>query len=54
MKCTFCKAEIPQGTGMIFVKRSGLTMNFCSRKCRKNRLVLNRNPRKLKWVGSEL
>jgi len=54
MKCVFCKTEIPKGEGVIYVKRSGVAVSFCSSKCRKNKLVLDRNPRKLKWVGKEL
>ncbi|MDD5317604.1 MAG: 50S ribosomal protein L24e [Candidatus ainarchaeum sp.] len=50
-KCSFCKEEIRACTGMIFVKRDGSILSFCSNKCRKNRLKLKRNPRKLKWVG---
>ena len=50
-KCSFCKEEVQACTGTIFVKRDGSILNFCSNKCRKNRLKLKRNPRKLKWVG---
>jgi large subunit ribosomal protein L24e len=35
----------------MYVKRDGSSMYFCSTKCRKNKIVLKRNPRKLKWVG---
>ena len=51
MKCIFCKGEIEKGTGIMYVKRDGAIMRFCSNKCRKNKLKLGRNPRKLKWVG---
>lgn len=51
MKCTFCKADMPKGTGVTYVKRDGTLIFFCSNKCRKNKMKLKRNPRKLKWVG---
>lgn len=51
MKCSFCKNEIEKGTGTLYVKRDGTVSYYCSNKCRKNRLKLGRNPRKLKWVG---
>ena len=51
VKCTFCKGDIPKGTGVTYVKRDGTLIFFCSNKCRKNKMKLKRNPRKLKWVG---
>lgn len=53
MKCSFCKKDIERGTGKIFVTKEGKILNFCSRKCEKNRLKLKRNPRNLKWAGGE-
>jgi large subunit ribosomal protein L24e len=50
MKCSFCGREAERGTGVIFVKRDGSTLSFCSPKCRKNMLKLKRNPRRLKWT----
>ena len=50
VKCGFCKEEIPKGTGVMYVKRDGSVTNFCGNKCRKHKLKLGRNPRKLKWV----
>ena len=40
-----------KGTGITYVKKDGSIMHFCSNKCRKNKLKLGRNPRKLKWTG---
>ncbi|MCW3132131.1 MAG: 50S ribosomal protein L24e [Candidatus Methanospirare jalkutatii] len=51
MKCSFCKAEIPPGTGKMFVKRDGSVLFFCSSKCEKNMLKLGRKSRKVKWVS---
>ncbi|MBS7620433.1 50S ribosomal protein L24e [Candidatus Bathyarchaeota archaeon] len=48
--CSFCKRPIPPGTGIIFVRRDGRTLKFCSSKCRKSMLKLNRDPRKFKWT----
>jgi len=50
MNCSFCNKEIKKGAGIIYVKRDGSVFHFCSSKCRKNKLKLKRNPRKLKWV----
>lgn len=52
MKCSFCGHDIAPGTGMIFVKKTGKTVNFCSGKCEKNALKLNRLPRKFKWTAA--
>ena len=49
-KCNFCGIDIPQGTGMTFVRRTGKILNFCSRKCEKNMLKLGRVPRKIAWT----
>ena len=50
VKCTFCGEETREGTGKLFVLKSGKTMNFCSNKCEKNQFKLKRIPRKLKWT----
>ena len=49
-KCSFCGHDIPPGTGINFVRRDGRLLRFCSSKCRKNTLMLRRDPRKLKWT----
>ncbi|MCD6479124.1 MAG: 50S ribosomal protein L24e [Candidatus Diapherotrites archaeon] len=51
MRCSFCGKEIVQGTGKIFVLKTGKTLNFCSSKCERNMLVLKRKPHKVKWVS---
>jgi len=50
MKCSFCGEEVERGTGILFVRKDGTTLTFCSSKCEKNMLKLRRNPRKLKWT----
>jgi large subunit ribosomal protein L24e len=52
-KCSFCKDDITLGTGIMFVKNDGTIQWFCSTKCRKNSLVLQRDPRKLKWASKK-
>ncbi len=50
MQCSFCKAEVERGTGLVYIRKDGTMHPFCSHKCRKNSLKLRRNPRNLKWV----
>ena len=49
VKCSFCKTEIPKGSGTLFIKNTGKSFWFCSKKCEKNQLKLKRNPTKRKW-----
>jgi large subunit ribosomal protein L24e len=51
IKCSFCGSTIRFGTGIMYVRNDGVTMNFCSSKCRKNMIKLRRDPRKLKWTS---
>lgn len=45
-RCDFCSKQIPPATGVLFVKKDGKKLNFCSRKCEKNMIDLKRkNPR---------
>ena len=46
--CKFCGKEIPEGKGIMFVKRDGTALYFCNSKCMKNFEM--RNPRKVKWT----
>lgn len=50
MKCSFCGKEIPKGTGKMYIKTDGTVLYFCSMKCEKNKIKLNRDPRKMKWT----
>jgi len=52
VKCVFCEREIPVSTGLIFVYKTGKVVNFCSAKCEKHTLKLNRKPHDMKWVTS--
>lgn len=48
--CNFCGKEIERGTGKIFIEKSGKPLYFCSTKCEKNLLKLNRKPRTTTWT----
>ena len=48
-KCAFCGQTLQKGTGTLFVYKSGKTDWFCSRKCEKNLLMLNRKPLQTRW-----
>lgn len=50
-RCSFCGHEFSPGTGIMYVNNDGTILWFCSSKCRKNSLVLKRDPRKLKWTA---
>jgi large subunit ribosomal protein L24e len=49
-ECNFCGTEVEPGTGMVWIRRDGAIINFCSRKCRINMVKLKRVPRKVKWT----
>lgn len=51
MKCTFCDKEIQKGTGKMYVKIDGRIFYFCSNKCEKNMIKLERKPRTTTWAG---
>ncbi|MDO8624969.1 MAG: 50S ribosomal protein L24e [Candidatus Diapherotrites archaeon] len=51
VKCSFCGALIPKGTGKMFVKKDGVVFFFCSNKCEENMLQLGRTPQKTKWTA---
>ncbi|HUV03292.1 MAG TPA: 50S ribosomal protein L24e [Desulfobacteria bacterium] len=51
IKCSFCGTSVEPGTGMMFVKRDGTVLYFCSSKCERNMLKLRRKRRKLKWAA---
>jgi large subunit ribosomal protein L24e len=48
--CSFCGTDIEPGTGRMYIKKDGTTFNFCSNKCRKNLVFLERTPRWTKWT----
>jgi large subunit ribosomal protein L24e len=51
--CSFCNSEISPGKGMMFIKTDGTILWFCSSKCRKNMLKLNRDKKKFKWTRAK-
>ena len=53
MFCSFCNNEIHRGTGLLFVKRDGTSLGFCSSKCRRNMLHLGREGRLVKWTAKQ-
>ena len=48
--CSFCNRSVAKGSGTMLAKNDGTVLWFCSSKCKKNALVLKRDPRKLKWT----
>ena len=48
--CSFCNRSVAKGSGTMIAKNDGTELWFCSSKCKKNALVLKRDPRKLKWT----
>jgi len=50
-KCSFCGYDIPIGRGMMYIKKDGTILNFCTAKCRKAMIVYNKNPRKTRWTS---
>ncbi|MCX6819178.1 MAG: 50S ribosomal protein L24e [Candidatus Aenigmarchaeota archaeon] len=49
-KCSFCSKSIEKGTGKMLVQKTGKIFWFCSKKCEKNLVKLNRDPRNFKWA----
>ncbi|RJQ15900.1 hypothetical protein C4573_07145 [Candidatus Woesearchaeota archaeon] len=49
-RCTFCGMLIEKGTGLMYVKTDATIFHFCSRKCEKNLLKLQRKPRETTWT----
>ena len=52
--CSFCNRPIAKGSGTMLAKNDGTVLWSCSSKCKKNLLVLKRDPRKLKWTKNTL
>ncbi|MFT4302960.1 MAG: 50S ribosomal protein L24e [Candidatus Woesearchaeota archaeon] len=50
VKCSFSGEEIPEGTGIMYVKKDGKILYFKNKKCEKNFLKLKRKPRETKWT----
>lgn len=50
-KCEFCKLNMEPGTGKMYIKKDGRIMYFCSTKCEKNLMKLDRKPRTTRWTA---
>lgn len=48
--CSFCGEAIEPGTGKMYVKKDGTVYNFCSNKCKKNNIDLERVSRRTRWT----
>lgn len=48
-KCSFCGEGIELGTGVMFVKKDGKVLHFCSSKCEKNTNKLRRKFLETRW-----
>lgn len=49
-KCSFCGNDLKRGTGEMFVRKEGAVFFFCSSKCKRNLLSLERSPHKTLWT----
>ncbi len=49
-ECSFCTKTIEIGTGKMFVRRDGSRLFFCSSKCERNMLYLERVPWNVRWA----
>ncbi|VVB58748.1 50S ribosomal protein L24e [Candidatus Anstonella stagnisolia] len=54
MFCSFCNNTIARGTGMLYVRKDGSVLSFCSQKCKRNLLHLGREGRLTKWTNKGL
>jgi len=48
--CSFCGYDIPIGRGIMYVRKDGTILHFCSKKCRIAMLEQKKNPRKTRWT----
>lgn len=42
MKCSYCANEVPRGSGIMYVHKTGNINYYCSSKCYKNDVILKR------------
>ena len=49
-KCSFTGKQIPPGTGMMYVKKTGQVLYFISSKAKKNYIKLNRVQARTRWT----
>ena len=50
-KCSFCGYDIAIGRGMMFVRRDGTVLNFCTPRCRKAMIKYKKKARKTRWTA---
>lgn len=50
VKCSFSGEEIPRGTGIMYVTKTGRVLFFKNRKAEKNMMQLRRIPRRTRWT----
>lgn len=48
-RCSFCGGRVVPGTGVMFVKRDGSLLYFCSSKCERN-FRLGRRADRVRWT----
>ncbi|MCP4762703.1 MAG: 50S ribosomal protein L24e [archaeon] len=48
--CSFCGYNIQPGEGVTYIKNDGTIFDFCTNKCKKNKLDYKKNPRKTKYT----
>ncbi len=51
--CSFCGKKMKEGTGILFFRKDGKAVYYCSRKCEKN-AQMKRNSLKLKWTRRKM
>ncbi|MCX8158537.1 MAG: 50S ribosomal protein L24e [Candidatus Diapherotrites archaeon] len=50
-RCSFCGKDLPKGQGKMYVTKEGMIYYFCSSKCEKNQIKLNRVGKDFKWTS---
>ena len=50
-KCSFCGYDIQIGRGVMYIRKDGTVLNFCTNKCKKAMLLYKKNPRKTRWTS---
>ncbi|MFT4311928.1 MAG: 50S ribosomal protein L24e [Candidatus Woesearchaeota archaeon] len=50
VQCSFSGKEIPQGRGIMYIRKDGRVWYFADRKAEKNMVKLGRKPRETKWT----
>ncbi|MHA1883736.1 MAG: 50S ribosomal protein L24e [Promethearchaeota archaeon] len=50
-KCSFCGFDIPIGRGVMFIRRDGTILNFCTKKCKKAQVLYKKKARKTRWTS---